>query len=79
MLAEEMKDWSCALLCVASATHTSHLRGALALSLCPGGVGVELLGSGELVIQECFLKGCGTLWVAEKCPVYESCVGLRSW
>lgn len=40
---------------------------------------MELLGSRELVVQECFLKGCGTLWVAEKCPVSESCVGLRSW
>lgn len=38
---------------------------------------MELLGSTELVLQEHFLKG-GMLRVAEKRPVSESCVGLRS-
>lgn len=79
MLAGEVKGWSCAQLCIASATHTSHLCGALALPRGPGGVAVELLGSRGLVFQKCFLKGCGTLWVVEKCPMSESSVGLRSW
>lgn len=39
----------CAQLCFASATHTSHLCGALALPQGPGGVAVELLGSREPV------------------------------
>lgn len=57
----------------------SHLCGALGLPQGPGGVAVELLGSRGLVVQKRFLKGCGTLWVTEKCPMSESSVGLRSW
>lgn len=79
LLAGQVKGWSCAQLCITSATHTSHLCGALGLPQGPGGVAVELLGSRGPVVQKCFLKGCGTLWVTEKCPVSESSVGLRSW
>jgi len=40
---------------------------------------VELLGRGDLVVEEHLLKGCETLQVAEECSLSECPTDLKSW
>lgn len=41
---------------------------------------MELLGRGDLVVQECLPKGCGNtlLWWQRSIPLSKSCTDLRS-